>query len=1057
MSPEGRGIRTPPRDLYTLPEAFLFLGGGDPVTEERAKRKLTAILSADVKGYSRLMADDEEATVGTINAYREVMTGFIKDNRGGVVDAKGDNVLAEFSSVVDALRCAVEVQNELKERNSELPEQRRMDFRIGINLGDVIEEEGTIYGDGVNVAARLEGLAEGAGICISGTAFDQVKNRVSVGYEYQGKRSVKNIPDPVRVYKVLLEPEAAGKIIDEKEPRPIKGLWMAIAAVVILAAIGGLVWHFYVRPDIEPASVERMAFPLPDKPSIAVLPFVNMSDDPKQGYFSDGITEEIITALSKTPKMLIIARNSTFSYKGKAAKVQQIAEELGVRYVLEGSVRKSDDRVRITAQLIDALKGHYLWSERYDRDLKDIFKLHDEITKKIITALQVELTEGEQARVSAKGTEHIDAYLKCVEGREHLFRFNKEENLLARQKAEEAIALDPNYSDAYSLLGKTHILDVWFKWSESPKESMGHAFELAKKAIALKEDNYEAHRILSHIYLLKRQHDAAIAECELAVKMAPNAADCIYNLGLVLRFSGRAEEAIPVFEKAIRLNPIPPPSYLYQLGLTQAFIGEFDKAIALCKRALPQNPDDLVGRITLALAYSSLGLDEAARREAVEVLRIDPNFTLAYASKTWPYKSTDDRDLVLNALRKAGLPETPALPLPDKPSIAVLPFVNMSGNPEQEYFSDGITEEIITGLAKVPDLFVIARNSTFTYKGKPVKVRQVALELGVRYVLEGSVRKAGSRVRITAQLIEAKTGKHLWAERYDRDFKDIFALQDEITLKVITALRVKLTEGEQARLIGKGTKNLEAYAKVLQARKQFYRMNKQGSMESRRLAREAIALDSEYAVPYTILALTHMMDLWFKFSKSPKESMRLAVEAAQKALALDDSDPATHIGLCMLYIMQRQHDKAIAAGERAVLLSPSGARAHSSLGTALMFAGRSNEAIQFIQKAITLNPFPPSIYLRNLGSAYRMAGRNEEAIVEYKKSLQKNPDDLFTHLGLATAYVSLGLDEEARAEAVEVLRIYPKFSLEYYAKTLPLRNQADVDYIISSLRKTGLK
>ena len=393
----------------------------------------------------------------------------------------------------------------------------------------------------------------------------------------------------------------------------------------------------------------------------------------------------------------------------------------------------------------------------------------------------------------------------------------------------------------------------------------------------------------------------------------------------------------------------------------------------------------------------------------------------------------------------------------DKPSIAVLPFANMSGDAEQEYFSDGITEEIITALSKVPGLFIIARNSTFTYKGKPVKIQTAARELGVRYILEGSVRMSGGKIRIAAQLVNGVTGEHLWAERYDRDLQDIFAVQDDITKRIIIALQVKLTEGEQARLSGKGTDNLEAYLKTLKAREQFYRMNKQGSMRTRELANEALALDNTYASPYVILALTHMMDLWFGFSDSPKESMRSAVEATQKALSLDSSDPGVYVGLCMLSIMQRRHDKAIEAGRRAVELSPSGASAYSSLGTALMYAGRQEEAIGFIKEAINLNPFPPSIYLRNLGSAYRMCGRYEEAIEEYRKSLRKSPNDLFTHLGLAICYASLDRQEEALAEAGEVLRIHPEFSLEHFAKTLPYKNQSDIDSTIAILRKAGLK
>ena len=330
---------------------------------EEVKRKLSAILSADVEGYSRLMGDDERATVETITAYRAIMTDLIQGHHGRVVDAKGDNVLAEFSSVVDAIQCAVEIQKELKVKNADLPDNRRMEFRIGVNLGDVIEKGDTIYGDGVNIAARLESLAEGGGICISGTAFDQIGKKVPLGYKYLGEQTVKNIERPIRAYKVLFEPEAVGKVIGESR-RLKMWHWTAIFGLIVLIVVAGTLTflEFYVRPDVAPASVEKMAYPLPDKPSIAVLPFVNMSGDPKQEFFSDGLTENIITALSKIPRLFVIARNSTFTYKGKPVKVKQVSEELGVRYVLEGSVQKSGDRVRITAQLIDALTGHHLWA-----------------------------------------------------------------------------------------------------------------------------------------------------------------------------------------------------------------------------------------------------------------------------------------------------------------------------------------------------------------------------------------------------------------------------------------------------------------------------------------------------------------------------------------------------------------------------------------------------------------------------------------------------------------------------------------------------------------------
>jgi adenylate cyclase len=1026
------------------------------MTEERVKRKLSAILSADVKGYSRLMADDEEATVRTINAYREVMTNLIRDHRGRVVDAKGDNVLAEFSSVVDAVRCAVQVQKHLTERNSELPEHRRMDFRIGINLGDVIEEQGTIYGDGVNVAARLEGLAEGGGICISGTAFDHVKNRVSVGYEYQGKQSVKNIPDPVRVYKVLLEPEAAGKVIGEEEPRPRKKRWAAIAAVAVLAVVaGGLIWNFYLRPDVEPASVEKMAFPLPEKPSIAVLPFTNMSGDPEQEYFSDGLTEEIITALSKIPKLFVIARHSTFVYKGKPVKVSQVAEELGVRYVLEGSVRKSEGRVRITAQLIDALKGHHLWAERYDRVLKDIFAIQDEITMRITASLEVELTEGGTFRMRAKGTDNLEAYLLCLQASEEKNRLNKDGNILARQLAEKAIALDPNYPEPYYVLASSAWLEVPLGLSKDPKKSIAEAMAFLKKALALDNSFAPAYSILGMLYTLIGQHDKGILESEKATGLDPNSAGAYYSFGEVLRYAGRHDEAIAMCKKAIRLNPFPPSWYYF--GLTNAYTltGQYEEAIAAGKKAIEIDPNNLVSHVFLAAAYSLHGLEEEALAEAKEVLRISPEFSVDHWEKTIPYRKEEDRKLIIGALRKAGLPETPPLPLPDKPSIAVLPLVNMSGDPEQEYFSDGITEEIITALSKTPRLFVIARTSSFKYKGKEVDVRTVGRELGVKYVLEGSVRRAEDRVRITAQLVDAQTGHHLWAERYDRDLKDIFALQDDITMKITTSLHVKLTEGEQARIWGQRSKRLDVFLKVLEARW----LVDQGTTESHerlgQVAQQIINMAPEIDQGYNWLAWYY----WLRFVSqiSPQESLMKAYQLARKSLSMDESNAASYRLLGNVYLAMKQYDKAIAAGKRSIALEPSSAAGHGMLGITLSYAGDPDQAIISLKQGIRLNPFPPYWYFVSLGRCYVRKGQYEEALVEYNKAQEVAPDNWLALGGKVVALSLLGREQEARAAVRKFSEINPYFSVDMFASVVPLRDSANIKKITDAMRKAGLK
>jgi len=630
------------------------------MTTQEVKRKLTAILSADVKGYSRLMGEDEEATVRTLNVYKEVMTNLIQQHRGRVVDASGDNVLAEFGSVVDAVRCAVEIQKELKARNAELPENRRMEFRIGVNLGDVIEDGEQILGDGVNIAARLESLSDAGGICISGTAFDHVRNKLDLGYEYLGEQTVKNIALPVRVYKVLIEPEAAGKVIGEKKakPRQLQMATMGLVIGVIAVVAVFVIWKFYIpsAPQPEVASKDKMAFPLPDKPSIAVLPFTNMSGDPKQEYFSDGLTEQIITSLSKFQRLFVIARNSTFVYKGKPVKVQKVAEDLGVRYVLEGSVQKSRDRVRITAQLIDAMTGRHIWSENYDRELKDIFALQDEITIKIMTAMRVELTEGEQARHWIKWeTDNLKAFDKNYQGIGFMRRGTKQDNDTARQLFEEAIAFDPKFVYPYMNLGLTHFWDARFGWSGSPAKSLQRAFELAQKALAMEESIDVAHSLLASIYLVMRQHDKAIAEGERAVALNPNGAFAYMVLAAIVGCAGKWEESVLYAKQSMRLNPFPEFGDYWILGRAYFMTGQFDEAIVALRKALQMNPNFLPAHIFLAAYYSSLGRDAEATASAKEVLRINPKFTIESYAKTLPYKDKADIDREVDALRKAGL------------------------------------------------------------------------------------------------------------------------------------------------------------------------------------------------------------------------------------------------------------------------------------------------------------------------------------------------------------------------------------------------------------------
>ncbi len=627
------------------------------MADEGFKRKLAAILSADVVGYSRLMENNEEATIKSINAYRKSISTLIEQHRGRVVDWTGDNLMAEYSSVVDAVQCAVEIQKELSGRNAGLPENRRMLFRIGVNLGDVVEEDDRIYGDGVNIAARLESLAEAGGICISRTAYGQVKNKLNLGYEYLGEHSVKNISEPVHVYKVLMEADAAGKVIGEK--RKEKRRMTLAAMIALLIGLGGLVgWYLYIEQaqKIAPASVKNMAYPLPDKPSIAVLPFDNMSGDPQQDHFSDGITEQIIASLSKVPYIFVIARNSTFTYKGKPVKVNQVAEELGVQYVLEGSVQRSNDQVRITAQLIDAIAGHHIWAENYDRQIEGIFALQDDIAMQIMAALQVKLTVEELGRLSAIKTKSIKAYEKYLMGYEYLERRTDADSQQTRKFAQEAISLDPEYGAAYLLLARSHLADVWYYRTKSAAKSLETAEQLVQKSVELSGQDTTAHQLLGSVYYLRRQYDKAIAECQKAVDLSPNSAEANFYYGHALRWAGRFDEAIPVFKKAIRLNPVTPLRYINNLAWAYGFSEQYEKAISLWNSAIERNPDYFFAYLGLTLVYQLSGNEVKAREAAAEVMRLKPNLTISKLAKG-PATKNVDRKRMLEEMRKAGIPE----------------------------------------------------------------------------------------------------------------------------------------------------------------------------------------------------------------------------------------------------------------------------------------------------------------------------------------------------------------------------------------------------------------
>jgi adenylate cyclase len=752
------------------------------------------------------------------------MTTLIQQHHGRVVDSPGDNLLAEFASAVDAVQCAVAIQGALKVRNAELPALRQMEYRMGINVGDVIVEGARLYGDGVNIAARLEGLAEPGGICISGTVLDHVKNKLALRYEDLGEQTVKNIADPVRVWRIIMNLEAVGeagspksqvqgpksKAEDQKSRRvgiahrswivaTVAGLTLIVGAIVIVR-------HF-TRPSLSiqdstlRTEAAPTALPLPDKPSIVVLPFVNMSEDPKQDYFSDGLTEVLTGDLSRISSLFVIARNSAFTYKGKAVKVQDVGREMGVRYVLEGSVQKADQRVRITTQLIDATTGYHLWSEQYDRPLQDLFALQDEIVQKIVTTLKLQLTLQEQGYVVRKHTDNLEAYDYVLRGAEYQYRFTKEANIQGRQMFEKAIELDPQYAEAYVHLGWTYWNEWGFRWSADPK-TVERALALAQQALALNDSLPTAHSLLSIVYVEKQQYDQALAEGERAVALDPNYADSYAVQAEVLNLAGRPEEALQSMEQAMRLNPRCPPWYSWSLGWAYNLTGRYAEAIAAQK----------------------------------EVISRDPNFIYAH------------------------------------------------------------------------------------------------LQLA---------------------------GSYLWQ--------------------------------------------------------------------------------------------------WIAQQSPAGQTLEPAVAAGQRALALHDSLHWNHIYLGYIYLYQQQYDQALAEVERAVALAPTEAGSYAALAEVLSRMGRSEDALEAAAQALRLKPLMVDSHLDSVGAAYATAGRPEEAITPLKQYLTRYPNILPAHLMLAAVYSEVGRGAEARAEATEVLRINPQFSLEVHKQRAPIKDPVVLERHIAALRKAGLK
>ena len=990
------------------------------MAEERVQRRLAAILAADVVGYTRMMSTDEPGTLARLKRLRsEIFDPNIDRFGGRIFKTTGDGALAEFGSAVDAVQCSVQIQRELDRRNAEAPEGQRMELRIGISLGDVVVDGGDLFGNGVNVAARMEGLAEPGGICVSGNVQEHIGNTLDVSLDDLGEQKVKNIDSPIRCYRILLHG-------DGRE------------------------------------TAKTLA--IPDKPSIAVLPFDNLSGDAEQEYFADGVAEDIITALSRFHWFFVIARNSSFSYKGTSPDVRTVARDLGVQYVLEGSVRRAADRVRISAQLVDALSGRHIWAERFDRDLSDIFALQDEIAEAIAGAVAPSFISAEARRVERKAPENLDAWDFAIHGNWHLWHLDKAHLEEAGNLFQSAVDLDPDNVLALSGLALVNSWEVVWGWAEEPDAQKELADRASQRAVAADPNDAWAYAVLSTVHVHRRRLDDAARAARTALDLNPNLAFGEFALASALAWSGDFDGAMEHIDKAERLSPRDPAHawFTLQRAVAAFVVGRYEDQVAWAEQMTKASPNHPAGWRLLAAGCGLLGQQAKAEEACRGLLRVVPHYTLALAESSTTGIRREDLDRLLEGLRKAGVPEK-APPsgsdhsIADRPSIAVLPFENMSGDPDQEYFADGITEDIITALYRVRWFRVVSRNSTFAFKGQSPDIRDVADALGVRYVIEGSVRKAGSRIRLTAQLIDGAAGDHLWAERYDRDLEDIFDLQDELTQTIVGAIEPELGRAERDRSRRVRSENLQAWDTFQRAMWHYHRRSKQDYAEAERLFRQAIEQDQNLTRAYSGLAQCLSMSAILGHAESPRSHFDEAVELARRAIEIDPQDPDARIALCRAYTLSRQPEKAIVEAEAAIRLDPNSAAAHYHLGAPLVTLGRCEEGIEHLELAIRLSPNDPLLghFYARMAQAHLYL-ENYEAAANWADKALAQPGVVWPMaMFKASALGHMGHTEKALEAVDEIYRYYPEFDEQKVREIFTIGDPQKFDHVFDGLRKAG--
>lgn len=986
--------------------------------DTKARRRLAAIVAADVAGFSRLVDEDEEATLAALQAHRrELLEPLLDEYAGRIANTAGDSLLLEFASAVDAVRWAMAAQQGLRERNRDIPEVRRIRFRIGINVGDVVADGPDLLGDGVNIAARLEGLAEPGGICLSRAVRDQVRDRLDLTLADLGEVEVKNIARPVRVFRIQgggASGTAGTTAVRRWTTR--RGLIAAgvLAVTLLVGLVAGL--FLFTTPDIEPADPAKFAFALPEQPSIAVLLFETTGSDEEEHVVAKSLSESIIGVLSTAPELLVIARDSAFTFKDRSVPVREVAERLGVRYVLDGSVLRADGRLRINAQLIDALNGRYVWVHRYDRDyqnLSDLFDVQDDIALSLLEELHVSLSYGSVVRREFRKISDLDSLRDLGDAIVIFQRWSPVGNHEAERLFEALHAKHPDYLYIGAMRGWVLLQKVLLGVSTDPPADLAKARQYAE-AVLEKDENFPfVHTVLATLDLLAVRHDDAVEHVERIVALDPNG---FYpSAGWVLMLSGKPEDAERMLRRQMRRQP-----YHFQwvsgvLGWALVRQNRLEEAEVIFQAVLAASVDDRISHPTAAAGLTTVAAlrkDWTTAREHLKSWqRLQPGVNLAgYVGGLYFERDRAFVTRLGEALRRAGLPlRRPGV----KPIVAVLPFTNLSDEREQKHIADGLAEDLIVDLSKLESVSVIARNSAFHWRQKDPDAAEVIKSLGADHLITGTVRRRSDHLQINVKLIEAQLGQVVWAERFEGRMQDVFAIRDRIIGAVLEALAIALTQEDRSRLKAQETSSVEAYEAYLRGWQNFLRRTPAGLRAAVGQFETAIDLDPNYARAWAALAATYHESGQRNWNASVGIDIRRYPDLMAKALR----NP-TPLALRLAAETAGYDEPAVMRFlDRAERLEPG--NAETILVRALMkdWFGDANEALRLALRSIRLNPLPTAHDLYVLGRAQYSAGNAAEAVDTLNQAHSRNPEDPLTLAFLAAAQVSMGDQAAARKSA----------------------------------------